>query len=251
MLGESIIRVQEVILEDNARRYMLVDSNGSPVLSVIKYLKYLDKTGKISNTQKIYSYSSKYFFTYLDEKKKDYKYIRLKDLVEFVSWLRSPYKSSKVTPFQQEKAQRLEKTINLTITVIANFYDYLFRNEKVPNDTMEKLMKQLFIGGNSRYKSFLHHVNKDKTSIRNVLKLKEPRKKIATLTKEQVQQVLKATTNIRDTFLIQLLFETGLRIGEAHSLFMEDFIFDYQKGHRIRLVERGELVNGAMLKTGE
>lgn len=64
-----------------------------------------------------------------------------------------------------------------------------------------------------------------------------------------MQQVLKATTNIRDTFLIQLLFETGLRIGEALSLFIKDFVFDHAKGHRIRLVDRGELENGAMLKT--
>ena len=66
-----------------------------------------------------------------------------------------------------------------------------------------------------------------------------------------MQQVLNATTNIRDTFLIQLLFETGLRIGEVLSLFIEDFIFDHAKGHRIRLVDRGELENGAKLKTGE
>ena len=32
---------------------------------------------------------------------------------------------------------------------------------------------------------------------------------------------------------------------------MEDFKFDHQKGHRIRLVDRGELENGAKLKTGE
>lgn len=32
---------------------------------------------------------------------------------------------------------------------------------------------------------------------------------------------------------------------------MEDFIFDHNKGHRIRLVDRGELPNGAKLKTGE
>ncbi len=100
-------------------------------------------------------------------------------------------------------------------------------------------MKQVFIGRHSRYKSFLHHVNKDKPSIRNILKLKEPRKRVKTLTKEQVQQVLQVTTNIRDKFLIQLLFETGLRIGEALALFMEDFVYDHQKGHRIRLVERG------------
>jgi hypothetical protein len=32
---------------------------------------------------------------------------------------------------------------------------------------------------------------------------------------------------------------------------MEDFVFDHKNGHRIRLVDRGELKNGAKLKTGE
>ncbi|MBE7121474.1 tyrosine-type recombinase/integrase [Bacillus cereus] len=245
------MRVQEVFIENNNKRYILLNQEGFPVMPVMKYIKYLDSTGKSPNTQKTYCYSLKHFFTYLEETNKEYKYVRFEDLVEFVGWLRSPYRSSKVTSLHQEKAKRTEKTINLTITVIVNFYDYLFRNEEVQNDMMEKLMKQTFIGGYSRYKSFLHHINKDKPSIRNVLKLKEPRKKVGTLTKEQIQQVLQATTNIRDTFLIQLLFETGLRIGETLSLFMEDFIFDHQKGHRIRLVNRGELENGAMLKTGE
>ena len=113
----------------------------------------------------------KTFFTYLGEANKDYKYIRLEDLVEFVGWLRSPYENSKVASFQQEKANRTEKTINLTITVITIFYDYHYRNEEVQNDMMEKLMKQVFTGGHSRYKSFLHHVNKDRPSIRVFLAL--------------------------------------------------------------------------------
>ncbi|MCF6410680.1 tyrosine-type recombinase/integrase [Pseudalkalibacillus salsuginis] len=245
------MKVQEVLLENGDKRYMIVDRNGIPVLSVLKYMKYLDTTGKSINTQKTYCYSLKQYFTYLEETNKDYKYIRLEDLVEFVAWLRSPYESTKVTSLKPIKAKKTEKTINLTVTAVTNLYDYLYRNEELQNDMVEKLMKQIFTGGRSRYKSFLHHVNKDKPFVRNVLKLKEPRKRVETLTKEQVQQVVKATTNIRDTFLIQVLFETGLRIGEVLSLFMEDFKVDHQKGHRIRLVDRGELENRAKLKTGE
>ncbi len=245
------MRVQEIILENNNKRYILLDKEGLPMSPAMKYIKYLDKTGKSPNTQKTYCYSLKHFFTYLEETNKDFKNIRLEDIVEFVGWLRSPYQSSKVTPLHHVKAKRTEKTINLTITVIANLYDYLFRNEEVKNDMMEKFMKQVFTGGHSPYKSFLHHVYKGQPSIRNILKLKEPRKKVETLTKEQVQQVLNSTINIRDKFLIQLLFETGLRIGEALTLFMEDFVFDHAKGHQIRLVDRGELENSARLKTGE
>jgi integrase/recombinase XerD len=245
------MRVQEVLLENKIRRYILVDEKGFPVIPVAKYLKYLDKTGRSTNTLKTYCYALKQYFVFLQEKKKDYRKIRLEDLVEFVGWLRNPYESTKVTPLQPTKAKRTEKTINLTITIVTNFYDYLYRNEEIQNDMVDNLLKQVFTGGRTRYKDFLYHVNKNKPSNRHILKVKEPRKKLKVLTKEEVQQLIKATTNIRDRLLIQLLFETGLRIGEALSLFIEDFIFDHKNGHRIRLVNRGELENGAKLKTGE
>lgn len=245
------MRVQEVLVENQIKKYMLIDCNGFPVLPVLKYIKYLDVTGKSSNTQKTYCYALKHYFTYLGESNKDYENIKLEDLVEFIVWLRSPHESVKVTSLQPVKANKTEKTINLTVTVVTNFYDYLYRNEELQNDMVERLMKKIFIGGRSSYKSFLHHVNNDKPSVRNLLKIKEPRIRVKSLTKEQVQQVLRATTNIRDTFLIQVLFETGLRIGEALSLFMEDFKVDYQKGHHIQLVDRVDLENGAKLKTGE
>ncbi|MGG2066275.1 tyrosine-type recombinase/integrase [Bacillus sp. S14(2024)] len=245
------MRVQEVLLENNSKRYILVDNEGIPVIPVMKYLKYLDVTGKSNNTQKTYCYALKQYFLYLQEIEKNYRDIRLEDLVEFVGWLRNPYESSKVMSLRPVKAKKTERTVNLTVTAVTNFYDYLYRNEELPRDMEEKLIRQVFTGGRTRYKSFLHHVNKDKLSMRNVLKVKEPRKRVQTLSKEQVKQVLAATTNIRDTFLIQLLFETGLRIGETLSLFLEDFKFSHQKGHRIRLTDRGELENGAKLKTGE
>ncbi len=83
------------------------------------------------------------------------------------------------------------------------------------------------------------------------MKIKEPKRKIKVLTKEEMESVYNATTNIRDEFLIKLLFETRLRIGEALSLFIEDIIFDHNKRHRIKLVDRGEFPYGASLKTGE
>lgn len=45
MVGEKM-KVQEVLLEDNKRRYLLLDDNGLPVIPVAKYLKYIDNTGK-------------------------------------------------------------------------------------------------------------------------------------------------------------------------------------------------------------
>ncbi len=245
------MKVQEVKLENNQRRYLLVDDKGLPIIPVARYLKYIDNSEKSFNTQKTYCYSLKLYFKYLQEIDVDYRDVNISILSDFVGWLRNPYESNKVVNIQPTKAKRTERTVNLTITVVTNFYDYLYRIEEINNDMVDKLMKQVFTGGHTHYKDFLYHVNKDKHSSKNILKIKEPKRKIKVLTKEEMKKVYNATTNIRDEFLIKLLFETGLRIGEALSLFIEDIIFDHNKGHRIKLVDRGELSNGASLKTGE
>lgn len=46
------MRVTEVILENNSKRYMLLDREGIAILPILKYLKYIDITEKCSNTQK-------------------------------------------------------------------------------------------------------------------------------------------------------------------------------------------------------
>lgn len=245
------MKVQEVKLDNNQRRFLLVDDSGLPIIPVAKYLKYIDNSEKSFNTQKTYCYSLKLYFEYLQEINVDYRNVNINILSDFVGWLRNPYENNKVVNLKPTKAKRTEKTINLTITVVTNFYDYLYRTEEIDNNMFDKLMKQVFTGGHKHYKDFLYHVNKDKPTSKNILKIKEPRRKIKTLTKEEIQKVYNATTNIRDEFLIKLLYETGIRIGEALSLFIEDIIFDHNKGHRIKLVDRGELSNGAMLKTGE
>jgi len=180
----------------------------------------------------------------------DHTIIKLNHLVDFVGWLRNPLEGGTVTSLHPIVSRKTESTINLTLTAVMGFYDYLYRNEEMDKAMEDLLVKQVFTGGR-KYKDFLYHINKGKPSNRNILKLKKKRRKVKVLRKEQVEQLIQATNNIRDRLLILVLFETGLRIGELLSLFLEDFISDHKNGHRIRLVDRGELENGAKLKTGE
>ena len=48
-------------------------------------------------------------------------------------------------------------------------------------------MKQMFSIGHTHYKDILYHVNKDKPKSKNILKIKESRRKIKVLTKEEIQ----------------------------------------------------------------
>lgn len=152
------MRVQPVILAENKIRYILVDDAGQPVIPVIKYLKHLDNTDKSRNTIKTYCYSLKLYFEFLNEIRKDYREINISDLSNFVGWLRNPYNNSKVLVLNPTKARRTEKTVNLTVTAVTNFYDYLFRTEEIANDIIERLIKQVFAGGRKPYKDFLFHV---------------------------------------------------------------------------------------------
>lgn len=97
------MRVQEVILNENKKRYLLLDAVGVPVVPVMNYLKYLDQTGKSNNTLKTYCYALKQYFTYLEERKIDYKEVGVKDLADFVGWLRNPFESGKVTHYNRLK----------------------------------------------------------------------------------------------------------------------------------------------------
>ena len=82
------------------------------------------------------------------------------------------------------------------------------------------------------------------------MKVKEPKKKLEVLTNVEVKELLGATNNIRDKFLIQLLYETGLRIGEVLSLRIGDIKFDFRKGHQIVLKNRFNS-NDTYLKLGK
>ena len=243
------MNVQEIKLDENKKRYLLIYKNGLPVIPAAKYLKHLDNIKSSPNTQKTYAYCLKLYFEYLQEIDIDYRNVNINILSNFVGWLTNPYQNNKVTSIRPTRTKRTEKSINLTITVVTNFYDYLYRTEEIDNDMVDKLMKKIFIGGNRRYKDFLHHINKDKPCSKNILKIKEPRQKLKVLTKDEVEKIYNATTNIRDEFLIKLLFETGMRIGEALSLFIEDITFDLKNGHKINIVDRGDLQNGANIKT--
>jgi integrase/recombinase XerD len=216
------MKVQEIQI-DNKKRYVLIDEeNNTPVVPVVKYLKYLDNIGKAENTLRAYCRHLKFYFQFLKEKERGYKDVDLNLLAEFISWLRSPEQSSKVIHLKQIQAKRSERTVNAILTCVQGFYDYLMRSEDYEKDLSEKTKKQVARNYRS-FKPFLHHISKGKPIDKNILKIKEPRREVLILTKTQVQAVHDACSNIRDALMIRVLYEGGLRIGEALSLWIEDF----------------------------
>src|SRR5690349_5068865 len=115
------MRVQEILTVHLQKRYVVVDESGDLVVSIVRYLKYLDTIGRARNTLRSYAYSLSLYFTYLAELKCDYQHVTLDDLAGFVLWLKSPYRSLKVLPVQPIVQARANTTINNCITAVAGF----------------------------------------------------------------------------------------------------------------------------------
>lgn len=220
------MKVQELLIEDHfgiqKRRYMLIDKTGQPIIPVVKYLKYLDNTGKAENTLKSYCYHLMCYFKFLEQKEKNYQEVNLDLLAEFMGWLRNPYQSTKVIPYEKTLSKRSERTVNIIITCVIGFYDYLTRLEDYEKDLSEKVKKQIS-GRFQTFKPFLHHITNGKPVDKNILKIREPRRNIMTLSREQIHAIYHSCNNIRDELLIRILYEGGLRVSEALSLWIEDF----------------------------
>lgn len=165
---------------------------------------------------------------------------------EIFNWLQNPYKSLKIIPVIPIEVARSPRTINAIINTVLTFYDYALRHEEYGSNISDRL-KKLVTTSSRNFKGFLYGIAKDKQKVMsNILKLKIPKSKTRTIRKIDIEILINTCNNLRDRFLLMLLYETGLRIGEALSLWIEDFDLTESV---IDLKDRGQLENNAEIKT--
>lgn len=238
------MKVIELKTVEGKVRYYLADDTGAPVQPVLKYLKFKDNAGYARNTLRMHCIHLKHFFTYLGEAGKDYGQANIDDIAGFLAWLKNPGILRKVIPLRFEPEHQ-PQTINAMIDTVVMFYDYLLRHEGMENRLSEKLVKFVRDPGRN-YRSFLHGIAENRMIKSHILKLPVPRMQLRTISREDAAVLLDSCTNLRDYLLLYLLFETGMRIGEALSLWLEDFDM---AGLTITLHDRGDLENLAEIKT--
>lgn len=239
------MRVITLCTKEGKTRYMLLNNDNEPVQSVLQYLKFKDNIGASRNTLRSFSYHLKLFFEFLEQINKDYRDIGIDEMADFMRWLQNPHQDVKVSSIFPKQPIRKAKTVNIIINTVVGFYDYLMRHEDYSIQLTERLKKQVS-GSRKGFKSLLHHINKHKSFTSHILKLKVPKQQPKTLSKDQIALIMNACVNMRDQFLIQLLWESSMRIGEALTLWLEDFEVD---ARRIHIRDRGELSNLAEIKT--
>jgi site-specific recombinase XerD len=238
-----MVKVQKGVLQESTRQcWMVLDDDYLPIEPIQKYLNYLDNLERSPNTISAYAYNLKLFWEFLKDKQLDWKEVNLESLADFIHWLRNPNKG--VISLEPQVSTRSEKTINHCITTVCGFYEF---NERLGVlEGIEAYRQQLQLG--RKYKSFLHHISKGKEVKTRLLKLKEPKTFPGCLTHEQVNTLGEACQSLRDKFLVRLLYESGLRIGEALGLRHEDMITG--NDNKIKVVPRFDNENYVRVKSG-
>ena len=231
---------------DGRTRYYLSGDDGLPVEPALQFLKFRDAAGYARNTLKGECIHLMHYFEFLKEREKDHEKVTIDDIARFVGWLKNPDIEKKVVSLRI-KPEHSAETINKHVDTVIAFYDYLMRHEEVENRLSEKLVT--FVKNPSRsYRSFLYGIADTKSAKSQMLKIPTSKRVIKTINKDEAVVLLEACLNLRDYFLLSLLFETGMRIGEALALWLEDFDISSCKIH---IRDRGELENLAEIKTVE
>ena len=156
-----------------------------------------------------------------------------------MGWLRAP--AENVIVLDGTSGLRRPATVNRYLAGVFGFYDPCTGRE------WEWRPSWWRGGGLPRgsYKPFLHHVTKGRPIPTRPVKLHVTRQAPRTLEAEQIVAVLAACDHLRDQFLMSLLAETGMRVGQALGLRHADFV---SRKHEVHIVPRADNANRARAK---
>ena len=216
--------VQRVVMPDSLlESWTVLGDDAAPVEPIERYLAYLTDIERSPNTVKAYAHDLKDWFSFLKARRLDWREVRLEDVGEFVAWLRLPplARTGAVAVLPSVEHHCGEATVNRKLSAVSAFYQHAAR---LGVDLGELLTTWRPAGRRgTAWRPFLHHVAKGQPQARRAIRLRAARKHPRVLTAAEVQAILDACERLRDRLLFAVLFDTGMRIGEALGLRHEDW----------------------------
>ncbi|PIJ29385.1 integrase [Mycobacterium heckeshornense] len=212
------MQVARVIsLVSSRESWTVLGEDDAPVAPVERYLAYLTDIERSPNTVKAYAHDLKDWFGFLADRRLDWREVGLDDVGEFVAWLRLPLQArdGRVAVLPSVEHYCRESTVNRKLSAVGAFYTHAAREGVAVG---ELLISWQVGGGRGGWRPFLHHISKSELKPRRVVGLKAPKKLPRVLTPAEVQAVLDGCDRLRDRLLFAVLYDTGMRIGEALGL---------------------------------
>lgn len=235
------MRVHTVIAAGSEHKsWTVVDDELCPVEPAERYLAHLAAVERSPNTVRAYAHGLRLWWEFLAIREVAWDGAGPEDVSRFVAWLRAP--AANVVVLDDTVATRSAATVNRHLAAVFGLYDFHARAGVLLAAGLVGLRRV----PRGSYRPFLHHVTKGRPVVVRPIKLKVPRRIPATLSPEQVCAVLGACGRLRDRFLVALLAETGMRVGQALGLRHADFV---SRRRECRIVPRPDNANGARAKT--
>lgn len=235
------MRVQRVVdVSSAAESWTVLDDDAATVAPAEAYLAYLSAIERSPNTVRAYAHSLVLWWEFCAARRVCWDAAGIEDVSEFVRWLRSP--AANVIVLDASAARRSEATVNRHLAAVFGLYDFHARAGVV---LAESLVAWRRVPRGS-YKPFLHHVTKGRPVPTRPVKLRVPRRLPQTLSVEEITVILAACVRLRDRFLVALLAETGMRVGQALGLRHSDFV---SRRRQVSIIPRDDNANGARAKT--
>lgn len=172
---------------------------------------------KSPHTLRAYANHLKLYWEFLQFRQYDWQTVTIDDFAQFVYWLRSTHVNVAAIGDDGTHTKRTASTVNTILTALSSFYRY---QKQLGNSHVT--LTQLLDGPANRHRSLLYHIFKHAPVKRKLIKLKQIKPVPATLTDTQLQILLNACHNARDSFLVALLIESGMRIGQTLNLKHQD-----------------------------
>jgi integrase len=235
-------RVQRVV-EHGRESWTVIGVERRPVDPVEAFLRWLTDIERSPNTVRAYAGDLHQFWEFVGLRGYDWADLGLEELGDFTSWLRSP--AENVVVLAGGDGARRASTVNRKLAAVAAFYDFHHRQSGVR--VAERLHPPGHRSGRGSFKPMLHGFSPQRPRGRPG-RLAERRRLPQVLSLSQVEAILRAQRRLRDRFLFALLFQTGMRVGQALGLRHEDVV---TWENRIEIVCREDNANGARGKGGE
>ncbi|MGH3573354.1 MAG: tyrosine-type recombinase/integrase [Pseudonocardiaceae bacterium] len=222
--------------------WTVVDQEGEVLPPAETYLAHLTALDRSPNTVRAYATSLKLWFEFLGLAAVDWDHAGQDEVSRFVAWLRAP--AANVVVLEGGAGRRAPSSVNRHLAALFSFYDHHARAGVALADSLVSWRRS----GRGGYKPFLHHVTAGRPVPARPVRLRVRRLIPRTLSPDQMATIIGACERRRDQFLLSLLAETGMRIGQALGLRHADFV---SRDRQLRIVPRSDNANGARAKTAD
>lgn len=237
------MKVQRVRLPETDRvSWLVLDDSHLPVGPIRSYLKFRCDTNRSPDTVRADAHHLKLFWEFLRHEGVAWTDVDVSHLGSFITWLRRP--DTEPQNDREISPRRTDATIDQSLTAVHGFYDFHMRLGTVPDLPLYAFLQV----PSKRYKPFLYGIAKAKPVRSRAVRLKHEKRVPGTLSHDEVGRLLEACDRLRDRFLVHLLYDTGMRIGQVLGLRHEDIKVE---DGRIRVVPRDDNANGARAKARE